>query len=144
MGSMTPTDIDAMEAGRAMDALVAEHVFGQSVRWIHWADWSGQTHASKEREDDEPLLANLIDGKRPVKSVSVPEYSTDFAAAWQVQSHFHPDDSLDGYNVEMQGHGGGYSFGIYKDGTCYWGEGPTAQLAICRAALKAVLQAVPA
>ena len=59
------------------------------------------------------------------------EYSTDIAAAWQVVEQFKD------YNMQLDGHGDGWTFHIFKDATCYEADAPTAPLAICRAALKA-------
>ena len=76
----------SMNAGRELDALVAEKVMG-----FHWVDeWQGQPgpylvsphgYLAGWRRDDGGITAHL-DGVTP--DVVLPNYSTDIAAAWEV------------------------------------------------------------
>jgi hypothetical protein len=125
---MTRDKILNKPAGREMDALVAEIVMGweyipdkqerktwSSTHWVNWKDSKGKTQ----------LL--------------VLSYSTDIAAAWQVVEK---TMLLDNYDLMKDGEN--YIFGHYgKNGIDPWTEfvrASTAPLAICRAALLAVLE----
>ena len=71
---------------------------------------------------------------------SVPQFCEEMAAAWQVVASFSEGaDGQGGYNVELQGHGDGWTFHMFKDGTCYEAMAPTPMLAICRTAIRACL-----
>jgi hypothetical protein len=107
---MKPENIENMQAGREMDALVAENIFKlDAACWIHGCE---------------------------ITAHRIPEYSTDIAAAWLVveklrQQGFRimvsTDDELEwGAYFEDRRHSSGSS------------EHDSAPLAICRAALKAV------
>ena len=103
-------DVDSLEAGPKLDALIAEKVMGGKLglrgMGVSW-DTVGY-------------------GWSP---------STSIAAAWEVAEKFGHD-----YNWEMNNSekAGGFLFAIFKDATVYEGIAPTASLAICRAALKAI------
>lgn len=106
-------NIDKMPAGRDMDVLVAGRVFDYSL--------TGDGYIK------------LFDAETKNPSVwvrQIPHYSTDIAAAWQVAMKF------TGFSI---GHRNG-TFEGYVDGSpesLVYAE--TAPLAICRAALKAVM-----
>ena len=70
---------------------------------------------------------------------SIPNFCEEIEAAWQVVEHFSEGaDGHGGYNVQLDGHGGGWwTFHIFKDGTCYEATAPTVELAIVKAALLA-------
>src|SRR5262245_40649185 len=112
---MTPTDIDNLQAGRELDALIAERIFGDFP--VHLGD---APYVQTPSPHNDMHYA-------PVES-----YSTDIAAAWLVVEKFND------YSTQLDSHGNGYTFHIYKDATSYNGDAKTAPLAICRAALKAV------
>ena len=99
---------DELEAGYELDALVAEKVMGLVKGSFGWIN---------------------SDTAIPI---ALPLYSTDIAAAWEVVERFKD------WDWKLYSHGEGESFVIYKDGTHYEATAPTAPLAICRAALKAV------
>ena len=121
---LLPADIDTLSAGHEMDALVAEHIMGwerQGSGWnvngsISWPDPEGNT--------------------TPLAWVKDFPFSSDIAAAWQVVEKLILDNKL--FELEFYQESvdsrprWGAAFGIesYAD---------TAPLAVCRAALKAVL-----
>jgi hypothetical protein len=126
-------NIDAMPAGRELDALVAEKVMG-------WTDINGNAAA---------VGCGLNHNKLWTR---VPDYSTDIAAAWQVVEKLVAEGrswtfgackpgkrSAEDIN---QGHMHGYHAGVKTDHygvvPFYWNYKDTMPLAICHAALKAV------
>ena len=123
MGGM---DYDEMPAGREMDALVAERVYGKGL--CDEEDWSVVTA---------PGGLRVLGTRCPVhglnncqQKILLPSYSTDIAAAWGVVEKmgtpFELDSvSQDNHLARFGGHG-------------FWVAGSTAPLAICRAALEAV------
>ena len=115
---------DTQKAGRALDALIAEKVMGQTIEWI----------------GGDPFLTNLIyEGRGGSYSTNAPRYSTDIAAAWEVVEklgdmsvhHFY-DPTLEEwfYHVAWRSPDG-------IEHHCS-AEANTAPYAICLAALKAV------
>ena len=115
---MTPKEIDKLEAGPELDALVAEHVMG----W-RWAVAECEAPSLNDGRCQKPNGAFVLNFKP----------SRDIAAAWQAVEKFN------NYDWKLESHGEGETFTIYKDGTHYSGDGAGAPLAICRAALKAML-----
>ena len=126
---MTRDEILAMEAGRELDALVAEKVMGKRIKW---------------REDDDALLEfNAIlqhtDGTPFESWIGIQGYSTDIAAAWNIQMkmRFCLIPRIDG----------GWNALPWEDISrtgplpTSAGSARTAPLAICRAALLAVMDA---
>ena len=105
-------NIDTMEAGREMDVLISENVFGGECKRI------GHTEYYK--------VGN--------KYVLIPFYSTDIAAAWLVVDKMciHTIRRIINYAPDSPAL---WSAEIYYDDP---GIGETVQLAICRVALKAV------
>ena len=117
-------DIDTMEAGREMDALVAERVMG----WRH-PDTSG--HNADQMLPPDWVAWNDIR--------SVPPFSTDIAAAWQVLEKFLPHVRVECHKDSDYTDGTGWHADIWADSGHGCSEGAsTAPVAICRAALKAV------
>lgn len=110
-----------MEAGRELDALVAEKVMGWKRELTPsgclWFSFSGHP------------LANAIKGP------DCPPYSIDIAAAWEMIPHL-PQLQLwyNGPNAAEKWHCVVYP----KDGRSKGAVADTAPLAICLAALKAV------
>jgi hypothetical protein len=112
---MTQDEIVQMEAGREMDALVAELVMGWEKRVF--GDGVDYWH--------------LPGGA--ICELDAPHYSTDIAAAWQVVEKLpfsvYVEVRWDGKNAEAW----------FDSGSQTWeASAPTAPLAICRAALLAV------
>lgn len=139
------TQIDKLEAGPELDALVAERVMGQSMpagyekatdgRWTYW---------EPERYDDGSFSRSVIEQRWP------PYYSTNIADAWKVVERF-PIVSLGrGYFNYSGGSPIASDIPQYtaminrrapSDPTLEleFVQAKTAPLAICLAALKAVL-----
>lgn len=127
-----------MEAGRELDALVAEKVMGYEVfrsdhaEYVQGRDWA---------DPGEPLY--YPDGIER-QAATVPEYSTDIAAAWPIAQKLGlalvPQSDGDGFRwLATDVHAVNYSNVITvepKDGTEYSAD--TAPHAICLAALRAV------
>lgn len=111
---MTNDEIDKLEVGFELDALVAEKIFNDT----------------------------------PPRGYGVPDYSTDIAAAWEVVEKM----ASKGFDAEVMSLSSGLP-SVDDNHRCYcefqvpWRIGfnrlrafaPTVPLAICRAALKAVL-----
>lgn len=111
-----------LEAGRELDALVAEKVMG-------WAS----VHPGDEYDPRTPgslVYVGITPDQRQL--AILPPYTTDIGAAWQVIETL----AARGVSLDMQ----------YRVFTAEWelnvggalGYGETAPLAICRAALEAV------
>lgn len=123
-----------MDAGRELDRLVAERVFGYVV-----TDGYGD-----DADPWKPAAATIGAGTwyehRPDSGgwrVALPRYSTDLAAAWQVIDHLIARD----YAVTLSGTGGGWAVTMVAgaDGIRVGGAaGPHAAHGICLAALRAV------
>jgi len=138
-------DIDSMPAGRELDALVAERIFG----WKRIAEGS----VSIDVQSGETVLLNdlfvspddyervKVVGSALVAPMNLPDFSTDISAAWgvvekvirlvnrgfelSVTNHY-PDIYPDIYGVDVRFDGHDMV------------NGNTIPLAICRAALKCV------
>lgn len=106
-----------MKPGRALDKLVAEKVFGKTVRELELE--KPRFLGDKLMEVDDTTFKQL------------PHYSTDIAAAWLVIEKF-PDYQLDRF--------GGKHRATFESEThsLYEGESHTAPHAICIAALRAL------
>jgi hypothetical protein len=129
---MTAEQIDAMPAGREMDALVAERVMG----WVRHPD-SMYRHWC-ERQPDGTL--RFLDQCEPLHTVRPWHPSTDIAAAWEVVEKLRGESfpwefSLGWRHIEPF-----VSFGrtANQKDEIGFSHGETAPLAICRAALKTV------
>lgn len=131
-------DIDTTEAGREMDALIAEKVMGLRVY-------------NNPGEYAKPFVLTLIDGEsdkppfRDGQMVTLPSYSTDIGAAWEIVSKLTDNTqpiyhtfTLSRYGLGVWGYraviGVAYTMGKMD----VEGIAKTAPLAICRAAAKAV------
>lgn len=130
-----------MEAGRELDALVAERVMGWERRNESWYDEEGVEKTRFVSPEDDltgEVLEDVIGGWGSECSYDeleyVPYYSTDIAAAWLVWeavsnakwSLHRRDDG--GYEVMEH---------IRWEDFYSYAEAPTAPLAICLAALRA-------
>lgn len=141
---MTPEDVDKMEAGREMDALIAEKIMGWKWRILA----CGHVSRPGQYEYTRFLTASknherwpLWDGKAsiPVNKGDwwLPKedsYSTDIAAAWQVVEKTRLFTHCDITQVI----GAWVIFNHANDSQV---TADTAPLAICRAAFKAHLAA---
>lgn len=128
---MTPEEIDKLEAGRELDALVAEKVMGW--RWVHHMD---RTFIQSPEQVARYKLEYLL----PIGSVrditpahaGLLKYSTSISAAWEIVTKLKigllPNTCDDNW--------GAFVVPLTPEGYSY---GNTAPLAICRAALKAKL-----
>lgn len=123
--SVTPTEIDALEAGRELDALVAEKVMGWQV--IETDDCNGIDNYWLSKDGQHVwLLPHDFEA-------ALPSYSTDIAAAWAVVEKM----VADGWDWKASPDGWAFTKGIkvaFAAGT----SDIRTTLLICRAALKAV------
>ena len=133
-----------MQAGRELDALVAEKVMGIEVQWRPWHDRHGN-------EGREPYMANasrqgrLARGQPLYSGGAINPYSTDISAAWEVVEKLRKS-----YRVRIHEFGSGWQASLeIKDGRLRYpieishegdesANSDTAPHAICLAALKAV------
>lgn len=112
-----------MNAGRELDALIAEKVMGF------------ETVNFKSSDPHEIIVTKDAEGNM---RMAVPFYSTDIAAAWEVVEKLR-----DTWAIELHGRDGAWSC-LVEEGdevTAHFiaiAEADTAPLAICLAALKVV------
>ena len=142
---MNAETIREMEAGRELDALVAEKVM-KSHRWTETPpDYDGK-HGSdkilmpKDLTWDE--ASPWLPPRGPIGHINLHHYSTDIAAAWEVVEKIHSrgwfadfcwrDDVCPGRVVWA------IDF-VTAAGKCVSADSESAPLAICRAALLAVM-----
>ena len=131
---MTNEEIDNLEAGRALDALVAERVMG-----FIWRVSKVSGRRCLISPDYCPAwFVDVANGSEPLADqwdTRLPNYSTDIAAAWQVVEKLRS-----------------FSLSRHLDGSwhCWhWNKGhlnanaATPALAICLAALKARAESPP-
>ena len=137
---MTPDEIRALEAGRELDALVAEKVLGFDAVWTS----EQEVHAYMAENPDTikwptrslPLTLKIDDGG--CWCAVLAHYSTSIADAWEVVEKLYVPELPDlGFCVTRGP--------ATRPGWLAWfgwngreAEAPTASLAICRAALLAV------
>ena len=141
---MTTLSLDAilsLPAGRELDALVAEKVMGLSVEDYRYPMGWKRGKAHSWAEEDVVLWGNILcilnpDGTRKLLDdgfhVVVPYYSTSIAAAWELVI------KLDKYVFAVSRSYRGW-YGDFSLEETHIGLADTAPLAICRAALKAVM-----
>ena len=156
------------EAGRELDALVAERVFGHKGLGYYGPSLDGSTwehgksvwYATKREaqdcyrrywemkhkdnprgymdpdDEDAFYLLRWEDGWGPL---SVPEYSTSIAAAWEVVEKLATTELYKGHDITICGHIGKWSVDFASDDAKnYTVDAASLPLAICLAALKAV------
>lgn len=121
--NLTADDIRAMEVGRELDALVAEHIFGDTICDRRFGDW--------------PRSLKTLD--RTLR------YSTDIAAAWQVIHVLEkqgyriavesPYDLGEVWRVNIGKHGLINWTEWNGDAPLFWANAETAPEAICKATL---------
>lgn len=157
---MTREEILAMPAGREMDALVAEHIFG--YRWVQAPKHDAKGPLPEQgRVLAPPDLPEDMIHWPPIGVVgphfftAVHRWSERIESAWKLVEHFRDasprrailnDGTYYQPRFEIQtgdgGHNGPPFFCAFElpggiDSRCAWGD--TAPLAICRAALMTVL-----
>jgi hypothetical protein len=121
---MTRDEILNMPAGREMDIKIHVEIMG-------WMELDNSLRLSKSRIFNKPEVGTMYD-------YNVPNYSTDIAAAWQVvdemweKGFFHELAKARGGEIARIGN-------KEKDTGDVFAE--TAPLAICRAALLAMMEA---
>lgn len=165
MTDPTKVSVDTLEAGRALDALVAEHVLGlcdhdlrdnrdearaETIKQARreWEEEYGSPPPEAWRpEEDFWVQAYLKCAKcgktwavgsnelGPSREYWLKRYSTDIAAAWDIVMKY-ASAGCAGW-MEFDGHTGAHA-GVTSGNGRFEGHGDTAPLAICRAALKAV------
>ena len=112
--TLTPEQIDAMPAGREMDALVSEQLMGIKV------GWAKEVGSVLILFEPHPFVVGT--------GTEIPDYSTDIAAAWKVIENMEARDDDRMYNELAQV-------------TPLWAlDSSQSALTICRAALKAVIR----
>ena len=129
---------------REIDALVAEKVFNQSVKWVEVLDYQGKRK--------EPYLCESNEGYGA--SDEVDYYSTSIADAWEVipnvkyRSAFTGEYAMDPITIAYQSNCNPNDFSrmvwtahFRHSDSFAWSD--TAPMAICLAALKAVGVEVP-
>jgi hypothetical protein len=135
---MNEDEIMKLEAGRELDALVAEKVMG----W-QWFDHTGYA-IRYFRPPNRFNYGAIAEGKEINYLESLPHYSTDIAAAWEVAEKLGNWHGFDFLVIKAAGNdlwcAGWYEF--YGDDyeTRAADEAETVPLAICRAALLAAME----
>lgn len=123
-----------MKASRELDALVAERVMRLEVVIEEPNDYFDGFFVQTSK----PRVVNHLSGSYHDRGLTkLPHYSTDIGAAWQIVATFDRVsitklDMPDRFQVTLVFHTGMGDFAEFK------AEAPTAPLAICLAALKAV------
>jgi hypothetical protein len=122
-----------LEPGRELDALVAEKVFH---------------HRVEGRSVEVPLHPTTGRRMGPSSGMilsleALPRYSTDIAAAWEIVERLKTTEAfLQGENLKLEWLGSGWLLHALRSEDYFSAEdfpgAPTAPLAICLAALKAV------
>ena len=116
MPKLTDEEVDSLQAGRRLDVIIAREVFGYQVVNI----------------DDEPYIET-----EKLEYASVPEYSTDVSAAWEVIQKMVEAKVL--MNISYGTKTWNVNFSTQKQYRKLVYDSSTAEtitLAICRAALK--------
>ena len=137
-------NIDEMQAGRELDALIAEKVM--KLPGVRKGD-AKRYHAGTGYAHLESPNEYYCDPQEDYSSGRILRYSTDIAAAWQVVEMFHPKDGIETRCPKAVFYVTGLHDGTYRvdltlragDNKNFGACADTVQLAICRAALKAVM-----
>jgi hypothetical protein len=126
---MTTEQIDKMPEGREMDALIAEKVMGLNVKPVF--------HPKNELKFMPGFVWRYEDAwEHP----EIKDYSTDIAKAWEVVEKLNTHiiierlEYREDWYCEISGISNSAGEQLHST------TAPTAPLAICRAALKAVIQ----
>ncbi len=117
-------NLDSPKAGRELDALIGEKIFGVRYEFMH------NDYMIPDPED-------------PVAYDVCPHYSTDIAAAWQVLEKLLT--MTENRDIHLEHLGNDETEGYWGVSTCYqlgewqdWMRAETAPLAICLAALQTI------
>jgi hypothetical protein len=124
---MTRNEILNMEAGREMDALIAEKVMGISPQKVEGYPEFDDTREWVDIGDYVVYPEGVGVCKR------LPDYSTNIAAAWLVVEHF----CVGVFDIKLVTTVRGWKCEIYHDRTEVSANSEKAPLSICRAALLA-------
>ena len=158
---MTHAEIDAMPAGREMDALVAERVMGLVIHKagdldLGWEQKGGPTPPEWHMRgiEKDVLMVERVPPPGYYRYIGIPHYSTDIAAAWELVEQLRklgwfilfgnnghnrgdPANPIWWANFYQQDMKKFWAGDRNKYGESSHERGGTAPLAICRAALKA-------
>lgn len=136
------TDKD-YEAGRELDALVAERVMGLKCRFERGVEAAWQDHKPVAWSPNDYIVLSQSGSPEPCFYIPsrmhsyliVPRYSTDIAAAWEVVEKMWSSK----YEAFVRTFRGQWSASFADNGNIIGQvDAETAPLAICRAVLKAV------
>lgn len=127
---MTRDEILAMPAGREMDALVAEKIFGLKT---YWREEVVRERGITNRQET-AVIKTLCVVSRTALFVQAYYYSTNIAAAWEVVERNRGEAFT---LLKSPIHGGYFASFVHKDEESVFAH--TAPLAICRAALLTVI-----
>ena len=138
--AVSEDEIRGMEAGRRLDALIAEKLMG----W-HWVNSPPDIDGNYEGipilippnltlNDLEPVLPK----RGPVGHVGIPRFSTDIGSAWQLVERLATMEGPVSIAWGIYGSEGNKASVVTMYGPGPGVVAPTAPLAICRAALLAV------
>ena len=150
---MTKEEIEGLEAGREMDALIAEKVMG--YRWLYWTVAYGEERVRglfpseyHNPFDYEPWTSEVGNLRITKMSTGIMDYSTEIAAAWQIVEKMreqwsveNPDETFFWQIIDCCEHGWrvdvdwGHHDGVIPIASA---AAETAPLAICRAAILAM------
>ena len=159
---MTRDEILNMPAGREMDALIAEKVMGWTWRAFQPAHVPGELVRRPYPGNWSALPRRIADGTERLAGgwdSDLPHYSTDISAAWEVTEKITDIFSMPGVfggsrygrfylyitKVRALGFSANYHQAVFKrnggkDKKVVTSLGDTTPLAICRAALLAVME----
>ena len=143
MGTQEQVEVATLPASRDLDALVAEQVMGGLSKHEWDTSYTGVDfcHVCQSTGDD------LFYG-RTTNDACIPHYSTSMAAAWEIVQHFFAK----GHTVVLFAYAETHPVRHKPEGESYccemhhpeqriaFGRADTAPLAICRAALRAVME----
>lgn len=129
-------NFDEIQAGRELDALIAEKVFGW--RWLV-SEGSGKRGIFSEQNNPGWFSREASGHERLAYEwdCKLPYYSFDIASAWKLVERM----QAEGHCLEVRPYvkvSSGYRVSIWEGGELDYATGETAPLAICRAALKAL------
>jgi len=132
-------NIDNLEPGRELDALVAEKVMGIETEWYHYEPKNCYRLVKKGHATDAWSAA--------MAEADVSSYSTKFGAAMKVVAKIIESDRWELFDIQWSHPDSDTTpksswwacfIPFDDDAEWYSGEGDTPALAICRAALKVV------
>jgi hypothetical protein len=119
---MNKEELLNMQAGYEMDLLVAEKLMGW--KWFHYEEAS---YFRRNDVFDYVIIVDKLRGQTCVFNNSLPKFSTEISAAWEVIEKL----GLTDFSIEKVGDH--YCVNLVIESAC----AETAPLAICRAALMA-------